>query len=285
MLQSAPLAQPIRSFSSEKSPNCRSQSPSSKPPFHFLRFRTSYRDNLRYLNSIGIINSDKKIHRNPSPETLLHILSTVNFLKSKGFSESHFARLAYLTPQVFSPQVNPADLQPVFDFLTTELAASEEESRDLILLCPHILQSNVQFCLRPTLLYLRDIGVESLNKPTNLNAHLLNTRVKRLEDTAKFLLDIGFSQEEATKFCGRLPAIFGYSIDNNLLPKFEYLVGEMERSLDELKGFPQYFAFSLEKRIKPRHLHLKRRNVVVKEVPLKKMLMWNDKKFYAKWNW
>lgn len=282
MLHSAYLVQTICSFSSEKGPNYRSQSPSSKPPIHFLRFRTSYRDNLRYLNSIGIVNSDRKIHRNPSPETLLHILSAVNFLKSKGFSESHFARLASLTPQVFSPEFNPADLQPVFDFLTTELAASEEESRDLILLCPHILQSNVQFCLRPTLLYLRDIGVENLNKPTNLNAHLLNTRIQRLEDTVRFLLDIGFSQEESTEFCGRLPAVFGYSIDNNLLPKVEYLVCEMERSLDELKGFPQYLAFSLDKRIKPRHMHLKRRNVV-KEVPLKKMLMWNDKKFYAKW--
>ncbi|KAL3515178.1 hypothetical protein ACH5RR_022080 [Cinchona calisaya] len=278
MLQSASFLQPLCSFSSVRSPNPHSESPSPKPLF--LNFRTSYRDNLRYLNSIGIINSDTKIHRNPSPETLLHILSTVNFLKSKGFSESHFARLAFLIPQVFSPEFNPADLQPVFDFLNNELAASEEESCAFILLCPHILQSNVQFCLRPTLCYLRDIGVENLNRPNNLNAHLLNTRVKKLDEKIRFLREIGFSQEESAKICARLPAIFGYSVENNLLPKLEYLVGEMDRSLDELKGFPQYLAFSLEKRIKPRHMHLKRRNV---EVPLKRMLMWNDKKFYAKW--
>lgn len=280
MLQSGFLLQPLCSFSLVKIPNCYSQSPSPKPPL-LLKFRTSYRDNLRYLTSIGIIDSVTKIHRNPSPETLLQVLSTVNFLKSKGFSESHFARFAYLIPQVFTPEFNPSDLQPVFDFLTDDLAASEEESRDLILLCPRILQSSVQFCLRPTFRYLRDIGVENLNKPSNLNAHLLNTRVKRLEETVWFLRDIGFSREESIKICERLPAIFGYSIDNNLWPKFDYLVGEMERSVGEIKGFPQYFAFSLEKRIKPRHMHLKRRNV--EDVSLKKMLMWNDQKFYARW--
>lgn len=65
-----------------------------------------------------------------------------------------------------------------------------------------------------------------------------------------------------------------------MLPKYEYLVKEMERSLEELKGFPQFFAFSLEKKIAPRHLHLKQRNV---RIPLNRMLLWSDQKFYAKW--
>lgn len=95
-----------------------------------------------------------------------------------------------------------------------------------------------------------------------------------------FLESVGFSKEEAKRACVRLPAIFGYSIDNNLWPKFQYLVEEMERSVEELKEFPQYFGFSLEKKIVPRHLHLKERNV---KVPLKKMLLWNDQNFYAKW--
>jgi mTERF domain-containing protein len=54
----------------------------------------------------------------------------------------------------------------------------------------------------------------------------------------------------------------------------------MERDLEELKKFPQYFGFSLEKRIVPRHLHLKERGV---RIPLNRMLMWSDDKFYAKW--
>lgn len=91
---------------------------------------------------------------------------------------------------------------------------------------------------------------------------------------------VGFSYEEAINACGRLPAILGYDVENNLWPKFVYLVKEMERELEELKKFPQYFGFSLEKRIVPRHLHLKERGV---RIPLNRMLMWGDDKFYTKW--
>ena len=41
---------------------------------------------------------------------------------------------------------------------------------------------------------------------------------------------------------------------SKLKPKYEYFAGEMGRKLEELKEFPQYFAFSLENRIKPRHM-------------------------------
>lgn len=64
------------------------------------------------------------------------------------------------------------------------------------------------------------------------------------------------------------------------MPKFEFLTDVMGRTIEELKGFPQYFAFSLEKRILPRHLHLKERGV---RVPLQRMLLWSDQRFYAKW--
>ena len=93
--------------------------------------------------------------------------------------------------------------------------------------------------------------------------------------------EVGFGYEEAVRALGRLPAIFGYGLESNLRPKFEYLVGEMGRDVEELKEFPQYFGFSLEKRIVPRHLHLKERGVV--GVPLNRMLVWGDERFYAKW--
>ncbi|KAF9610636.1 hypothetical protein IFM89_023822 [Coptis chinensis] len=78
-----------------------------------------------------------------------------------------------------------------------------------------------------------------------------------------------------------LHAIFGYSIENNLKGKVEYLVEEMERRVvEELKVFLQYFAFSLDTRTVPRHLHLKERNL---DLSLQRMLLWSDQRFYAKW--
>ncbi|XP_074332735.1 transcription termination factor MTEF1, chloroplastic [Apium graveolens] len=246
----------------------------------FLKFRTSHQQNLRYLKSIGIIKPETTTHRNPSPETIAHILSTVDFLKSRGFSEPDFPRLAFLCPMLFSSNFHPTQIQPVFDFLYSDLRASVQESCFLILRCPAILESNVEFCLQPTLVYLTTLGLDKLNSPTTLNAHLLNTRVDKLEDKVTFLQSVGFSHKESARVCARFPAIFGYSIHNNLRPKFEFLFKEMNRTIQEVTDFPQYFAFSLSRRIAPRHYHLKDRNVKLK---LNRMLLWSDNRFYTKW--
>ncbi|KAM6573459.1 hypothetical protein CsatA_017539 [Cannabis sativa] len=250
------------------------------PSTPFIKFRTSHRENLRYLKTIGIIHPHTPPNNLPLPHHLHQIITTLNFLKSKGFTDSHFSRLAFLRPQLFSPKFDPAQLEPVFDFLAAEVSASPEESCGIILRCPAILFSDIDYCLRPTLTYLRKLGLSGLSSPTNLNAHLLNTRVEKLDEKMRFLISIGLSEEESGRVCARVPAIFGYSIEDNLRPKCEYLVWEMERSLEEVNKFPQYFGFSLDKRIRPRHIHLKQRNV---HIPLNRMLLWGDLKFYAKW--
>ncbi|XP_057501795.1 transcription termination factor MTEF1, chloroplastic [Actinidia eriantha] len=257
-----------------------SSSPPPPPPPLRRRFPTSHRENLRCLKTLKIINPQTNPKHPQSPQTLTPVLSTVKFLKSKGFSDPDFPRLAFLCPQLFSPKFSHSQIEPVFDFLTSDLNASIEESHKLVLYCPQILLSNAEFCLRPTLAYLRELGLQKLNSPTNLNAHLLNTRIGKLEEKIWFLRGLGLSRDESARVCARLPAIFGYSVERNLVPKSEYLVREMKREIEELKVFPQYFGFSLEKRIAPRHLHLKQRNV---EVSLKRMLMWSDERFYAKW--
>ncbi|KAK7295266.1 hypothetical protein RJT34_18172 [Clitoria ternatea] len=246
----------------------------------YIKFRTRYRENLRYLRALTIIDPKTKPNDLPLPDCVDHLLATVTFLKSHSFSDADIPRLNYLTPHLFSTAVHSADIAPVFHFLAADLLATASESRALILRCPKLLFSDVELCLRPTLHFLRQIGIRELNKPTNRNAHLLNTRVDKLHGKVRFLQEIGFTNEEAIKACARLPAIFGYDVGNNLWPKFVYLTKDMERELEELKRFPQYFGFSLDKRIVPRHLHLKERGV---RIPLNRMLMWGDDKFYAKW--
>ncbi|KAK3195562.1 hypothetical protein Dsin_026872 [Dipteronia sinensis] len=266
-----------------KAPNLSSSSSSSSSsqnPALYLKFRTSHRENLRYLKSLGIIDPNTKPHKLPSPQVVQHCLSTIDFLKSRGLHDTDFSRLAYLCPQLFDLNFDSSEIEPVLDFLITDLQASIQERRGLVVNCPQILFSNVEYCLQPTLSYLRKLGVKKLNVPSTLNAHLLNTRVEKLRKTLRFLRSIGLSHEEAAGFSSRMPAIFGYDIEDNLRIKFEFLVYEMGRSLEELKEFPQYFGFSLGKRIEPRHWHLKQRNVQIK---LNRMLLWSDNRFYAKY--
>lgn len=265
--------QPLSSFSSSSSS---SPPPNSRPLY--LKFNTSHRENLRYLSSLGVIPQNPRFA--PPVDNLPVILSAVNFLKSKGISDEDFPRLVFLCPQLFSPTFDISKLNPVFDFLTTEVGASAAESRGLIVNCPNIILSDVEYCLRPTLVYLKELGLRNLNRASKTNAHVLNTRVEKLRAKMRFLKSIGFEHEEAARVCGRIPAIFGYSVEDNLRPKFEFLIYDMERELQELKQFPQYFGFSLRKRIQPRHWHLKKKNV---RVSLSRMLMWGDDKFYSKW--
>ncbi|CAN8269053.1 unnamed protein product [Cochlearia groenlandica] len=262
--------QPLSSFSS-------SSSSSSRPLY--LKFETSGRESLRYLSSLGVIPQNPRFA--PPAENLQFLLSAVKFLKSRGISDEDFPRLVFLCPQLFSPTSDIAKLDAVFDFLTVDLKASAAESRGLVVNCPNILLSDVDHCLRPTLLYLQELGLRNLNRGSKTNAHVLNTRVEKLRAKMRFLKSIGFVHEEAARVCGRVPAIFGYSVEDNLRPKFEFLVYDMEREIDELKKFPQYFAYSLEKRIKPRHWLLKKKSV---RLSLCRMLMWGDQKFYSKWN-
>ncbi len=51
----------------------------------------------------------------------------------------------------------------------------------------------------------------------------------------------------------RSPGLLTFSIANNFSPKVKYFLEEMQGDILELKRFPQYFSFSLEGKIKPRH--------------------------------
>ncbi|KAL3597309.1 hypothetical protein D5086_008946 [Populus alba] len=100
-------------------------------------------------------------------------------------------RLTFLCPELLSLNFDITDVEPVFQFLTDDLHASVQESRGLVIKCPRLLFSDVEYFLRPTLNYLRQLGVNKLNVPSNLNAHLLNIRVEQMqfgkEDNAKAL--------------------------------------------------------------------------------------------------
>ncbi|KAL0921857.1 hypothetical protein M5K25_008971 [Dendrobium thyrsiflorum] len=261
----------IQTISSSHNP--KPKSPSPHPPL-LLRFRPSDRQIAQHLNTLGIRASPSS-----SSESLHWMLTVVNYFESKGFSNIHFPRLFHLCPQIFSSADINRTIAPVFSFLISELGASTEQSRDFIVRCPELLNCNAEFRLRPTLVFLREIGVYNLHVPSILNANLLIIPVGQLGSRIRFLESMGLSYEESAGICRRFPSIFRYSEENNLRPKFEYLLYEMGGSVEEVKRFPQYFGFCLKKRIVPRHLHLKQRNI---RPSLKWMLMPGDKKFYGK---
>jgi mTERF domain-containing protein len=84
------------------------------------------------------------------------------------------------------------------------------------------------------------------------------------------------SKDEAVAMVLRCPALFTFNVERNFRPKFEYLVQEMGGGVEDVKAFPQYFTFSLEKRIAPRHRAAVEVGV---DLPLPDMLKATDDEF------
>lgn len=77
----------------------------------------------------------------------------------------------------------------------------------------------------------------------------------------------------------RSPGLLTFSIEKNYKPKVEYFLQEMRGELAELKRFPQYFSFSLEGKIKPRHRLLMEHGL---RMSLSEMLKVSDGEFNAR---
>lgn len=131
--------------------------------------------------------------------------------------------------------------------------------------------------LKPALFYLQRLGFKDLEALAYNDCILLVSSVeKTLIPKLKHIESLGLSRDEAVDMVLRCPSLFTFSVENNYKPKFEYFAGVMDRKLEELKEFPQYFAFSLEKRIKPRHMELVRSGLTL---PLSLMLKTTDEEF------
>lgn len=57
--------------------------------------------------------------------------------------------------------------------------------------------------------------------------------------------------------------VFSLSLEDNLKPKYKYLVDELHNEVHSLTKYPMYLSLSLDQRIRPRHRFL----VSLKKVP------------------
>lgn len=181
-----------------------------------------------------------------------------------------------MCPQILTSDIK-SDLIPVFNFLFHDLRVPETNFRSVINKCPRLLASSVRDQLKPALFYLQRLGFRDLKAlayqdPILLVSSVENTLIPKLD----YLGELGFSRNDTVGMVLRCPTLFTFSIENNFKPKFEYFDKEMGGRLEELKEFPGYFAFSLEKRIKPRHMEVVQSGV---KVPLPLMLKSTDEDF------
>ncbi|XP_026436084.1 transcription termination factor MTEF1, chloroplastic-like isoform X3 [Papaver somniferum] len=213
-----------------------------------------FREKLIYLEKLNI-DSRKALEQNPNfrSVSLDSIKSVEKCLYSMGIERSDMGRIFSMHPQLLTCDIH-TDLYPVFEFLLNDVKISFSEIRKSVIRCPRLLICSVRDQLRPTLYFLRRLGFVGQNAISCQTTLLL---VSSVEDTLipklDYLQSVGFTYRETIKMVLRSPGLLTFSVANNFKPKVEYFLNEMEGDLGELKKFPQYFSFSLEGKIKPRH--------------------------------
>ncbi|CAJ2652498.1 unnamed protein product [Trifolium pratense] len=224
------------------------------------------------------IDSGKALSQNPNlhTATLESIHSIITFLLSKGLIHQDLPRIFGMCPKILTSNIE-TDLNPVFDFLIQDLKVPDYKFRKVIKKCPRLLTSSVKDQLKPALFYLNRLGLRDLDALAYHDCVLLVSNVERtLIPKLRHLESMGFSKEEVRCMVVRCPALLTFSIENSFKPKFEYFSVEMKGKLEELKHFPQYFSFSLENRIKVRHMEIVQNGV---NLPLSLMLISTDDEF------
>ncbi|XP_042519698.1 transcription termination factor MTEF1, chloroplastic [Macadamia integrifolia] len=238
-----------------------------------------FKEKILCLEIMGV-DAGRALSLNPSLHTAsLHsINSIISFLQSKGIHQKDLGRIFGMCPKILTSSIKD-ELVHVFQFLSQDLKVPDHNFRKVVNKCPRLLVSSVKDQLKPALFYLQRLGFKDLEAlayqdPVLLVSSVENTLIPKLD----YLVSLGFSREDAVGMVLRCPGLFTFSVQNNFKPKFGYFVEEMGGSLEELKEFPQYFAFSLEKRIKPRHKEAVENRLKV-VVPLAVMLKSTDEQF------
>ncbi|XP_047333288.1 transcription termination factor MTEF1, chloroplastic [Impatiens glandulifera] len=265
---------PLQTLSNKFTPSTAAAPPPLSDPG--LRFR----EKLIYLCDLKI-NPDKAFQRNPDFRSapLSSLKSVENCLSSMGIERASLGRILDMYPQLLTSDPY-SDLYPIFSFLLDEIRIPFPDVRKSIIRCPRILICSVEHQLRPTWHFLEQLGFvgrHAINSHTTL---LLVSSVERtLVPKLVYLQGLGISNEDVNEMVLRSPGLLTYSIEKNLEPKMEYLVKEMKGDVEEVKRFPQYFSFSLEGKIKPRHRLLVEKGL---SLSLAQMLKVSDGEFRAR---
>ncbi|XP_020110130.1 transcription termination factor MTEF1, chloroplastic-like [Ananas comosus] len=237
-----------------------------------------FREKLLYLEHELGVDPSRALALNPSLRSapISSLRSAASLLLAFGLLPSDASRVFSQHPHLLTSDPS-LSLLPSLRFLLGPVAIPFPHLRSAVLRCPRLLASSVPLQLHPTLLFLRRVGFVGPRRITAHTALLLVSSVERtLIPKLDFLRSLGLSDRDTNKLVLRSPSILTFSVDRNLRPKAEFLTQQMGRDAVELKAFPQYFSFSLEGRIKPRHRMLKESGLAM---PLSEMLKVSDGEF------
>jgi len=172
-----------------------------------------------------------------------------------------------------NPDVLMTDIEyriiPLFDFLCDDIGFDEDEVRKLIEAFPAILWSDVQD-MKNIVEYFISLNVLSESLPSIFKSFpsILTLDIQEnMMPVVEFLRSIGVTN--IGRFITRLPPVLSYSVENELIPKWQFLTTVCQYARFEVVRFPAYFSYPLDRVIVSRYKYLRD----IKNVPMRTIRM------------
>ncbi|KAM5585330.1 transcription termination factor MTERF9, chloroplastic [Rosa sericea] len=224
----------------------------------------SAQERLEYLLSVGVKQRDIRRMVLRQPQILEYTVennlkSHVAFLMNLGIPSSRIGQIIAATPSLFSYSVENS-LKPTVRYLVEEVGIKEKDLGKVVQLSPQILVQRIDISWNSRCSFLsNEIGAprESIVKMVKKHPQFLHYSIDDgLLPRINFLRSIGMCNSDILKLLTSLTQVLSLSLEENLKPKYMYLVNELNNEVHSLTKYPMYLSLSLDQRIRPRHRFL-----------------------------
>ncbi|XP_061375679.1 transcription termination factor MTERF9, chloroplastic [Gastrolobium bilobum] len=224
----------------------------------------SAQERLEYLFSVGVKHRDVRRILLRQPQILEYTVdnnlkSHVAFLMGLGIPNSRIGQIIAAAPSLFSYSVENS-LKPTVRYLIEEVGIKEKDLSKVIQLSPQILVQRIDISWNTRYMFLtKELGAprDSIVKMVKKHPQLLHYSIDDgLLPRINFLRSIGMKNSDILKVLTSLTQVLSLSLEENLKPKYLYLVNELHNEVQSLTKYPMYLSLSLDQRIRPRHRFL-----------------------------
>ncbi|KAF5183756.1 Mitochondrial transcription termination factor family protein [Thalictrum thalictroides] len=224
----------------------------------------SAQERLEFLLSVGVKHKDIRKIIMRQPQILEYTVennlkSHVAFLVDMGVPHSRIGHIISAAPSLFSYSVEQS-LKPTVRYLVEEVGIKTSDVSKVVQLSPQILVQRLDNSWSTRYGFLsKELGAskDSIVKMVRKHPQLLHYSIEDgILPRINFLRSIGMCNSEVLKVLTSLTQVLSLSLENNLKPKYLYLVNDLKNEVQSLTKYPTYLSLSLDQRIRPRHRFL-----------------------------
>ena len=231
---------------------------------------------VEYLKSeLGLEGTSLVRIVSKDPQILLqrnrHSIPRCRYLTHLGLDTQALASVLSKQPSILHLSVQNS-LKPRVNYFRHELGIASEDLVKVITRNPAVLTFSVEDQIAPRVEFLKNLGISHENVAKLILRHpqTLQYSFDGIKEHVDFLAkDCNMNDEEVAKTISRLNTFFSLSLEDNLRPKYEYLIDELGGTKQTAISFPAYWSLALDTRIKPRHRFMEEYNAAPDPFPMK----------------